>query len=130
MKSIVLFLLLLLFFLVACEGGGNVYNHLQKEEVGKIHVVNYVNETNDVGQANNQSVYEHLQENLQSNHCKGIFTQEEQGYQAIELQAYATFNDSLCDELPLEPLIFTCNGLKETYYSKERCQNFFSEETS
>ncbi|MCF7799081.1 hypothetical protein K9M74_04195 [Candidatus Woesearchaeota archaeon] len=122
-----LFLLLIvcLFFITACDIEDGVYDHLQNQEVGTLHKVDFVNETNDEGSADEKGVFEHLQENLANDYCMGRFTKEEQAFFELEQQAYIEFNPNVCDKLPVEPLVFTCDGQEIIYYSQERCYSFF-----
>jgi hypothetical protein len=114
-------------FLLSCADGGNVYNHLREQEVGRFHKVNYTNETNDVGKADTQGVYEHLNNNLLSRYCIGEFTEEEEYYAQLETRSIVEKNPSLCDSLPEEPLVFICDGEEIVYYSKNRCKAYFIE---
>ena len=121
-------LMLSLIFLGACEIEGGVYDHLQSQEIGKIHKVDFVNETNDVGTADNTTVFKHLQANLLEGYCSGKFSEEEKNYFELEKRAIIEFDPNVCDELPEEPLVYTCDNQEIVYYSRERCYNYFMED--
>lgn len=125
MKRIIAMLFLAILFLTACEGEGIVYTHLQQQDVGALHSANA---SNNATVNTSPGVFEHLQNNLADDYCMGRFSEEEKQYFKREQQAYIEFDPNICDELPQEPLVFTCDGQEIIYYSQERCYDFFMED--
>lgn len=131
MKRIFLLILLLSLSLVitSCyEGRGYAYEHLQKQDVIKRHVLTE-NESTATNLTSTGGVFEHLNNDLcaTNRYCCGDYTEDEIALKDLEQRAIVEENANLCLELPNEDLIVNCPNEKPIiYYSRTRCLKHFN----
>lgn len=127
MKHPIIMILLVLSMLVltSCyEGRGYAYEHLQNQDVGRLHSGEQIEE--EIGEG---GVYEHLQKNLcaQNRYCCDDFTQEELDLRDLEQRAIVEKNEELCWQLPAQALEYECpNEDPVIFYSRSRCLEHFA----
>lgn len=114
-KVLMAVLVLASVFLLGCTlGESDVYNHLQNQDPSTIH-------TNTPDEPQEQEVI--------SDHCNGIFTDEEIAARDAERRALTENDIALCAQIPREPLIVECPGQSIiVFYSYQRCLDYFSEQ--
>lgn len=127
-KILILLLLSLILVLSACGGDtGNVYSHLQEQN---LIVDNYDSNKSGKDTVIEGGVFENLQYNFNEKElerlCSGNYTEEEISFYEAEQYAISEEDMSICNKLPGDPLIFTCDGVETIYYSKNRCIAYFS----
>jgi hypothetical protein len=124
MKQLLVFgIIFALIFLSACGeyDTGNVYSHLQNQNV----IVDNSKDEVNTQQTLDESETEAFNQEIQRL-CSGEYTQEEEQFRILEQDAIAQQNELLCEELPDTPLVFFCEGKEIIFYSKDRCLAYFA----
>lgn len=124
-KFMFIFTMFCVLLLASCnEDGGNVYNHLKNQEAGNLHKTGLFNNEDDAGNATQEGVYDHMNDNLCNinPHCCNDFSIEEENFAELETRAVVEKDATLCLSLPDEPLIVSCPYEEDyIYYSKRKC---------